>query len=225
MRKLYLILFWVPFIALAHPGGQDNIGGHFNRKTGEYHCHSDKCRKIHAASDEAFEEAKEEGRELSLVYDRDDWKHWSDLDSDCQDTRAETLIRDNEGTIKFETDKGCQVDSGKWTDPYSGKVYFDDDDLDIDHIVPLEWAHRHGAANWSVEKKEKLANDPSNVLAVYLGLNRSKGSKGPLEWLPPREAYQCLYVLKFYAVANEYGLELEPSELTRSQKLIKKLCN
>ena len=27
----------------SHAGGKDNNGGHFNRTTGEYHCHTDDC--------------------------------------------------------------------------------------------------------------------------------------------------------------------------------------
>jgi hypothetical protein len=29
--------------AFAHPGGLDGRGGHYNRKTGEYHCHRSSC--------------------------------------------------------------------------------------------------------------------------------------------------------------------------------------
>lgn len=29
--------------ASAHPGGLDGRGGHYNRKTGEYHCHRSSC--------------------------------------------------------------------------------------------------------------------------------------------------------------------------------------
>lgn len=42
MRKLlvFLLVFVVlPFSALAHSGGTDSMGGHYNRSTGEYHFH------------------------------------------------------------------------------------------------------------------------------------------------------------------------------------------
>lgn len=42
MRRLVvclLLLLWLPCAAHAHPGGTDSNGGHYNRKTGEYHYH------------------------------------------------------------------------------------------------------------------------------------------------------------------------------------------
>ncbi len=45
-RLALLIFFALPFAqtpAFAHPGGLDGRGGHYNRKTGEYHCHRSSC--------------------------------------------------------------------------------------------------------------------------------------------------------------------------------------
>lgn len=43
MKKLITIIIitlLLPFVAFAHPGSLDANGGHYNRKTGEYHYHS-----------------------------------------------------------------------------------------------------------------------------------------------------------------------------------------
>lgn len=34
---------WMPSLSFSHPGGLDRTGGHFNRKTGAYHCHREPC--------------------------------------------------------------------------------------------------------------------------------------------------------------------------------------
>ena len=43
-------------------------------------------------------------------------------------------------------------------------------------------------------------------------MNRQKGAKGPLEWLPPRESFHCQYVTRFKRALIIYGLELGASE-------------
>ena len=40
MIKFALILLFTALFAYTHPGGTDSNGGHFNRKTGEYHYHN-----------------------------------------------------------------------------------------------------------------------------------------------------------------------------------------
>jgi hypothetical protein len=42
MKKLALMIFLIAFaasVALAHSGRTDKNGCHYNRKTGQYHCH------------------------------------------------------------------------------------------------------------------------------------------------------------------------------------------
>ena len=91
---------------------------------------------------------------LDLPYDRLLYGSWVDEDGDCQNTRAEVLIRDNDfGVVEFKTLKQCHVVSGTWFDPYTGEVFQEASQLDIDHVVPLKNAHQSGAWAWSPEKK------------------------------------------------------------------------
>ena len=185
MKTLVLLVCLVATSALfAHPGGMDKNGGHTNKKSGQYHCHKNPCFKIHDQVEKATQEAFDEQRPVSLIYQREDWKHWIDADGDCMNTRHEILQSQSVGRVKLSPG-GCYVSSGTWHDPYSGKSYARASDLDIDHVIPLKWAHEHGAANWSPERKETFANDPRNLLAVDDGLNQAKGAKGPTEWMPP----------------------------------------
>jgi len=43
MRTALCLILALPSLALAHGGGLDSNGGHFNRKTGLYHCHREPC--------------------------------------------------------------------------------------------------------------------------------------------------------------------------------------
>lgn len=201
MTRCFLILFAVfPVLAFAHPGGLDNAGGHRKTSTGKYHCHSDPC----LSNESAIAEAEQEERAFSHIYNREDWKHWSDWDDDCMNTRHEILKVQADGPITL-SDDGCKVISGVWDDPFSGETLTLASDLDVDHIVPLKWANGHGGSRWSVEKKEQFANDPINLLAVDDGLNQAKGARGPDEWIPPNEFYWCEYMSAWRRVLAKYS--------------------
>jgi hypothetical protein len=148
-----------------------------------------------------------------LTYDRDDWKHWEDFDGDCQNTRHELLIATSEMPVTFTSTTGCTVSTGQWLDPYTGATYTLASDLDIDHVIPLNYAHLHGGAVWSAFVKKLFANDPENLLAVDDGENQSKSAKGPSEWLPPEESYRCEYVRKWDFLMNKYELVLSVEDL------------
>jgi hypothetical protein len=132
---------------------------------------------------------------------------WADTDKDCQDSRAEALIQTS--TIPAVM-KGCRVLSGRWISPYSGHVIMNPKTIDIDHVVPLNWAWHHGASKWSAAERERFANDLVNLLPVEASLNRAKGAKGPNEWLPP--SGQCQYVARFKRLVLMYKLHISKSE-------------
>ena len=60
-------------------------------------------------------------------------------------------------------------------------------------------------------KREQFADDPVNLFAVEARVNRQKGAKGPLEWMPPRESFHCQYVTRFKRALIIYGLEWSDS--------------
>lgn len=157
-------------------------------------------------------------------YNRKNWPHWIDQDNDCQNTRHEILIRDSTDPVRFKTSNRCKVITGKWTGPYTGKVFFQASDLDIDHLVPLAHAYRNVGALWSRERKMLFANDPDNLLAVDDYTNQLKGSKGPVKWMPPRKDYWCEYFEKWKAVKTKYGLIISKQE-EQILKKVKQECD
>ncbi|WP_444946564.1 DUF1524 domain-containing protein [Microbulbifer sp. VTAC004] len=93
-------------------------------------------------------------------------------------------------------------------------------DLDVEHIVSLSWAHEHGGASWTVKLKRQFAEDPENLWLVDDGRNQSKGDKGQDEWLPPYEPVQAIYVQRFTAIVEKYGLKFSEQELARILALL-----
>ncbi|MBN2193612.1 MAG: hypothetical protein JW751_12415, partial [Polyangiaceae bacterium] len=64
-------------------------------------------------------------------------------------------------------------------------------------------------------KKELYANDlddPEHIVAVYRSANRSKGSKGPEEWMPPDEPDWCDYVDDWKTIKERWGLSMNDDE-------------
>jgi len=203
-RLIPILLLSLCGTVFAHGGGLDSSGGHNNRKTGEYHCHREPCLSTHQQVDEATKEADVEHRSYSTLYNRDDWDHWIDEDRDCQDTRAEMLIRYSQRPVTFSSGGRCRVTGGLWDLPYTGGKVTNARQLDIDHIIPLKWAHGHGGDRWTLTQKRTFANDPENLLPVYSSANRSKGAKGPDDWMP--SVNRCEYAKRWKSLIDKYEL-------------------
>lgn len=150
---------------------------------------------------------------LGQDYERREWlPRWSDADRDCQDTRHELLIRFSLAPVVYKSRDNCKVAFGLWLDPYTGNFFEKASDLDVEHIVPLKWAHDHGAAGWSREKKRMFAEDPDNLWLVDDGRNQSKGQRGPDQWMPPYGPVRRFYLRRFMAISEKYGLQASEVE-------------
>jgi len=162
-------------------------------------------------------------------YDRDDWGGgWSDADRDCLNTRHEELMTtDLSGNPLLRAD-GCLVIGGSWLDPFTGRIFKDPKDLDIDHFVPLANAHRSGGWAWDQTTKKRFANDlddPRHLVAVDKSANRSKGDKGPEEWTPrtnigPEGMSDCEYGDAWMDVKVRWGLTVTSKELAKLREML-----
>jgi uncharacterized protein DUF1524 len=157
-------------------------------------------------------------------YDREDFPHWSDArefgwdvsDGSC-DVREAALIRDGEDVVVGE---GCDVESGRWLDPYTTRTYTHPLDIDIDHLVPLANAYRSGASGWDEPLRERYANDPNNLLSVEDNANQEKGDKGPEAWKPPNRAIWCSYAKRWISVKSDYDLTVNPQEKAALKQML-----
>lgn len=170
----------------------------------------------------AAEPESQPSTEQGLAYKREYFgRGWLDLDGDCRDARQEALAEQSTGQVHFD-ERGCRVIAGRWISPFTGKVIHDPSAIDIDHVVPLKWAWDRGANTWRQEERERFANDPVNLLSVEASLNRSKGAKGIVDWLPP--SGECQYILRFLRVVTIYKLNLSDSEKSAHAALRREKC-
>ncbi|MCH9639947.1 MAG: HNH endonuclease family protein [Betaproteobacteria bacterium] len=153
-----------------------------------------------------------DGIKTSSPYNRKDWPHWIDEDRDCQNTRHELLIASSKVSVQFTNSRRCTVKYGQWYGVYTGQTFTKASDVDIDHVVPLAHAHRHGADTWTKAQRRKFANDFDNLLVVDDSTNQSKSDQAPHEWLPPLESFWCEYGKLWEKVKDKYGLRYSDDE-------------
>lgn len=129
-------------------------------------------------------------------------------------TRDDILARD---LVRLRRDPdGCRVQSGMLEDPYTGReIAFDrtrPTEVQIDHVVPLSYAHRHGAHAWGDRRRRQFANDPLNLLAVDGPTNQRKSDDGPAGAPLPNPALRCSYAVRFSMVLAAYALTVAPED-------------
>lgn len=165
------------------------------------------------------------GRAAKTGYTREQFPHWSDLNRNGCDTRNEILNRDLTKVIFKAGTRDCKVISGSLIDPYSGNVITfssTKSTIDIDHVVALSNAWQTGAAYFDKTKRQLIANDPLNLLAVDSNLNRQKGDGDAATWLPPLKSYRCDYVARQIAVKAKYALWVTSPEKEAIVKILEK---
>ena len=153
---------------------------------------------------------------------------WKDMNHNGCDTRNDILKRDLTNIVYRAKTRDCVVESGVLVDPYSGetinfeKGQISSMEVQIDHVVALADAWQTGAFGWTSLKREELANDPLNLLAVKGRLNSQKSDSDAASWLPPLKSYRCKYVARQIAVKVKYGLWVKPAEKTAMQNVLAK---
>ena len=125
-------------------------------------------------------------------------------------------------------DEKCRVLSGVLNDPYTGQIIHfqrgekSSSKVQIDHVVALSDAWQKGAQQLSAEEREKLANDPLNLLAVDGPANQAKGDGDAATWLPSNKSFRCQYVARQIAVKRRYRLWVTEAEKNAMSSILEK---
>ena len=170
----------------------------------------------------------------SVSYDRYTWHHWDNI-TPCWTVREEVLYRDavKDDTLTildankvrtYDKAKACYITGGTWNDPYTGQVFTNPSDLDIDHVVALGYAAKGGGNDWDSAKKEAYANNldySHHLLAVSASANRAKSDKGPGDWKPDNKDYYCQYAIDWTAIVTNWGLSMKGSDKSAILDMLK----
>lgn len=156
------------------------------------------------------------GRAPKTGYSRDQFgQRWKDTDQNGCDQRNDVLSRDMDNV---DAPKGCKVLSGTLNEPYTGQqINFlrgqdTSNAVHIDHVVALSDAWQKGAQQLSPQRREELANDHRNLLAVDGPANMQKGDADAATWLPSNKGFRCQYVAIQVNVKHAYELWVTEAE-------------
>jgi len=212
LRGLLLCLLLPAGSVMSHPGPLDQNGGHYDGQS--YHCHMPDCDM----PDSFFRSGQDsfffDPRTREQFFNEVDWDYSRDYDGDCQTTRHEILVITSRAPVGFTNPRNCEVRTGEWFDEYTGKTFTVAAQIDIDHVIPLRYAHNQGGDAWPPEKKLMFANDPANIVLTERSEIRRKNDRGPSRYLP-RDEYQCDYVRQWQAIAEKYDLRLANADRNR----------
>jgi hypothetical protein len=196
----------------AHPGPLDENGGHYNG--GSYHCHMSVCEQPDTFTRNGRDSFFLDPRSRDKFYNEADWPFDEDFDGDCQNTRNEILVATSRAPVRYTNPRNCEARTGEWFDEYTGETFTVAAQIDLDHIIPLRYAHSQGGDRWPLNKKVAFANDPMNLILTERSEIRRKGERGPTRYLP-RDEYQCAYVRQWLAIAEKYDLRLANGDKNR----------
>lgn len=137
--------------------------------------------------------------------------------------REVILARD---LTETKIDDKCRVLAGTLRDPYTGQtIKFQrgpetSSKVQIDHVVALSDAWQKGAQQLPREEREKLANDPLNLLAADGPANQAKGDGDAATWLPANKPFRCQYIERQVAVKRKYRLWVTNAEKEAMDKVL-----
>lgn len=217
---MILGLFLIPALGFGHAGNVDLNGGHYYGRS--YHCHMTGCEMPDTFSigRTGRDSLLMDYRDREKFFNTDDWNFEEDYDNDCQSTRQEMLIITSRTEVKYTNPRNCVVRTGEWLDEYTGKVFTVAVQVDLDHVIPLMYAHTHGGDRWMPQKKLQFANDPLNLVLVEKREIRRKSERGPNRYLP-REEFQCEYVKLWEVIADKYNLQLTTRDNSTISRILR----
>ena len=99
---------------------------------------------------------------------------------------------------------------GRHYSPYTGEMFNDKKESQIEHIVSTGEAHRSGLC--AADRKARLffASDLRNLTLASGSLNSQKRDKDAAEWVP--NLNKCWFVWKVVKIKRFYGLTVDKEE-------------
>lgn len=108
---------------------------------------------------------------------------------------------------------------GRIYGPYTGRVFNDTKETQIEHMVALKQAHLSGACAWEDERRKQFARDLDNLTLAAPEVNREKSAKDPKDWLPDKN--KCWYIATVAATKRRWSLTVDRGEAEAMQAVLR----
>ena len=151
-------------------------------------------------------------RDARIQHDVNVLRFWTSRPAGCRDVREILMARTATRPVEW-TPNGCSVASGRWLDPFTQRQITDPERVEIDHIIPLEWAWKRGAHRWPAGARESFYHDVNNVVATTPDFRRERAGQSPLEWTPPEARHQCAHFERVLRMLRAYDFDVSTSEV------------
>jgi hypothetical protein len=148
------------------------------------------------------------------AFDAQEWPHFSavtgtgfNVDQFFLKATSEEVTINNQDNMIIQ---------GLWRCPFSLRAMRTQNEFAVSHIVPIEYAHDNGGANFSLAKKTEFANDFENLIVTHKSIaiqrQRAEGM-----WLP--EENRCWYLKRFDRMMKKYKLSYPVNDINLITRL------
>ena len=209
-------LLLVSISALAHiTKPYDKNGGHYD-DSGYYHCHLDGC--VETVSRFQYRSRALSNRDQDLYYLLEDWPHW-EIAQGCKTMRTVVLENTSKIPVTWTNPRQCEIREGLWVDEYTGEEFTRAAAMEVDHIIPPQYANASNGYQWELGKRAQFANDPYNLVPVGRETSRKKRDKS-LASYQPRAEFLCEYATGWRDISEKYDLDLFSRDTSRMNKIL-----
>ena len=94
--------------------------------------------------------------------------------------------------------------------PYEDKCFDSYRDVQVEHIVSRNEAHKSGMCERDIVERYRLGNDLLNLTLASPSVNSFKSNKDPGEWEPDHN--KCWYVYRVIEVKRKYDMSIDETE-------------
>lgn len=140
----------------------------------------------------------------------------------CREPRDTLLAQLSAVPVEWNADK-CQVTFGHWRDFVTGARLTDPTQVELFHMVPLDWASARGAIDWHDQKRTRFYTDPRNLMVTTPQGRAQFENKTPIGRNVNINT-TCQHMNATAILVQDYGIPVSASEMSQLQSQIHTHC-